>query len=105
MRLIPEGSDYNITLTRQTYWGDYKPISYSTVVEPSEQEVVAMLNGSNITCIQYINYFLQETKAGYIFEAEDPVFVKAGFSYLECLKWMHRRYENKGFSWQKEESV
>lgn len=63
MRLIPEGSDYNMVLTQSAP-------------------------------------YLQETKDGYIFEAEDPIFTKAGFSYLEFLKWIHDRYENKEFSWQ-----
>lgn len=100
MRLIKDGGEYNMVLCHSAPWADSGYMTYRSVEEPTEQMVASMLIGGTIVSVQYINYYLQETNAGYIFEAEDPIFVKAGFNYLECLKWIHERYENKEFSWQ-----
>lgn len=97
MRLIKDGN-YNLPYQMYLrYCNEYE--TFDSVVEPSEQVVLSLLVGGQPST-QYINYYLQETGAGYIFGLEDAMWTKAGFSYLKFLQWIDRRYENKEFSWQ-----
>lgn len=97
MKVIEKGDCYNQIL-KIKYTGE----SYSTLEEPDKTSVLNTFAGMPAQPIfQHINYYLCKTNAGWIFTYGDPLF--SNFEYYKYVDWLRQQYENKQFSWQKED--
>jgi hypothetical protein len=98
MKIIKDGDCYNQVL----YTKDGR--QYDTISEPTKEHVLEFMWYGSAPTVQYANYYLCKTDAGFILEAGDDVGVLLdnGVTRNLYLSWLTADYFGKAFSWQKE---